>query len=181
MRNGTSRILLYALCVCLLTIYLIIRRTNIWNVMPHTMAVYEYDIFLPNVRRSMEEHCRHIFEYAFACPFPRGRYGFLKNPCTGRDLELDGYNPTIPTALGKGIAFEYNGRQHYDTCNGTYSETFVVLLRNRDRVKVHTCQRVGIYLIVIPYTVNTFAKAYTYIYNTLACDGYVSMYKRGSW
>ena len=50
------------------------------------------------------------------------RPNWLKNPWTNersswytstyQNLELDGYNPDVVTPLGKGLAFEYDGRQH---------------------------------------------------------------------
>ena len=60
----------------------------------------------------MEEQCREIFEDIFGVEFVSIRPDWLKNPETKRNLELDGYNPNIKTAIGTGVAFEYNGSQH---------------------------------------------------------------------
>ena len=43
--------------------------------------------------------------------FTSCRPDFLQSPKTGSNLELDGYNEEL------GIAFEYNGRQHYEYPN----------------------------------------------------------------
>src|ERR1700694_2780381 len=62
---------------------------------------------------SYEERCRNFFETVFGLPFNKCRPEFLKNPLTHKKLELDGFNPSIPTSIGMGLAFEYNGAQHY--------------------------------------------------------------------
>jgi hypothetical protein len=60
-----------------------------------------------------EDRCRHILENLFNVPFTKCRPEFLRNPLTYKKLELDGFNPSIPTSIGMGVAFEYNGPQHY--------------------------------------------------------------------
>lgn len=59
-----------------------------------------------------EERVREIFEDIFKVRFKTIRPDWLKNPATGKNLELDGYNADIKTPLGKGLAFEYDGQQH---------------------------------------------------------------------
>src|SRR5271166_3797212 len=59
-----------------------------------------------------EERCREIFKEIFGLEFKTVRPDWLKNPATGKRLELDGYNPNIMTPMGRGIAFEYDGIQH---------------------------------------------------------------------
>lgn len=98
-----------------------------------------------NGERMGERTTRRIMERLFNKPFPRVRPDFLKNPETGRNLELDGYNEELK------IAFEYNGMQHYHFPNGFNKtlEEFQQQLR-RDRYKRETCDRLGIYLITVP-------------------------------
>lgn len=93
-----------------------------------------------------EEMCREILESIYNVPFKKCKPPFLKSPKTGRLLEFDGYNEDLK------IAFEYNGHQHYEYPN-TYhrsEEQFRRQLYN-DRIKREICDRLGIYLITIPY------------------------------
>lgn len=96
-----------------------------------------------------EEICRNIFEKIYNKPFPTKRPSFLKNPDTGRNLELDGYNEELK------IAFEYNGQQHYDFPN-TFHKTLDEFQRQveRDKFKKEKCNQNNIKLITIPYTVD---------------------------
>lgn len=95
-----------------------------------------------------EAICRRIFEEIYQREFPSSRPDFLKNPETGCNLELDGYNEEL------GIAFEYNGIQHYIFPNWVHrtQEEFMKQVR-RDQYKVDQCDRSGVYLISIPYEV----------------------------
>ncbi len=102
---------------------------------------------------SSEDKCRDIFEKIFKCPFPKVRPNFLMNPLTGKNLELDGFNKNIITPIGKGLAFEYNGYQHYTFPNvfhDNYEEYEAQV--TRDKLKKKLCKQYGITLIEIPYT-----------------------------
>jgi len=46
-----------------------------------------------------ENECRRILQCLFLKPFPKVRPDFLRNPKTGRNLELDMYNQDIALAL----------------------------------------------------------------------------------
>lgn len=96
----------------------------------------------------MEEICRTILEEYFDDYFPSCRPKFLKNPKTGRPLELDGYNARL------NLAFEYNGRQHSEYPNNFHKtrEEFDNQVE-RDLYKYSRCKELGIDLILIPYTV----------------------------
>jgi len=98
-----------------------------------------------------ERICREFMERHYGRPFKRIRPDFLRNPLTDRNLELDGYNQEL------GIAFEYNGVQHYRYPNyfHTSEEQFWQQFR-RDNYKRDACQEAGIYLINIPYTIPHF-------------------------
>lgn len=96
----------------------------------------------------MEETCREIFRGIYKKDFPRVRLDVLKNPMTGKNLELDGFNEELK------IGFEFNGEQHYRYPNFTNctEEEFKKTVM-RDQLKLDLCDEAGIYLIVIPYTV----------------------------
>ena len=118
------------------------------------------------VRSSREEQCRDIFEHLFEKPFPTKRPSFLKNPETGRNLELDGYNAEL------NLAFEYDGESHHNFPNTWHrtEEDFKKQV-NRDRFKDHRCYELGITLIRIPYTVAKDGLA-TFIIQELEAKGF---------
>lgn len=92
------------------------------------------------VRQTLEEHYRK--------PFPNIRPEFLRNPETNRKLELDCFNSELK------LAAEYNGSQHYIWPNYTgQSYEQHIRQRRRDRYKLEVCDKIGIHLIIIPYTV----------------------------
>lgn len=95
-----------------------------------------------------ERICREVMEDIYQKPFPCVRPGFLKNPETNRNLELDCYNEELK------IAVEYNGIQHYKWPNftGHTKEAFIKQLR-RDKYKIETCNHQGVYLINVPYNI----------------------------
>lgn len=97
-----------------------------------------------------ERECLRVMERYF---HPRRfevqqRLDIMRNPETGRCLELDIYNAELA------IAVEYNGRQHY-----FYTKKFHSSVRDfesqvrRDETKRLLCAKHGIYLIEVPYNV----------------------------
>jgi len=98
---------------------------------------------------SKEEKCRDIFETLTGRAYPTTRPNWLKNPKTGRKLELDGYCADLRSA------FEYNGKQHYLYPNAFHkSEAEFDSLMERDAIKMQTCEDYGVRLLVIPYDLN---------------------------
>lgn len=95
-----------------------------------------------------ENECRRILENIFNRPFSKQRPAFLKRPSTGKNLELDGYNPDLK------LAFEYNGAQHakFHPMHRGSIQAFKDQ-QDRDRLKAQLCQQHGVKLIVIPHTV----------------------------
>jgi len=95
-----------------------------------------------------EERCREIIQSIYNRPFKKIRPNFLKNPKTGRNLELDMYNEELK------IAVEYNGIQHR-----TYAPYFHKSPTDyndqveRDKFKERKCREIGILLITVPDTV----------------------------
>jgi hypothetical protein len=96
-----------------------------------------------------EMQCRYVLQKLFNKPFIKERPDILRNPVTGdNNLELDCYNRELK------LAVEYNGAQHYkyipfmhrtrDSFNNQ---------KYRDHIKRELCQKNGINLIEVPYTV----------------------------
>jgi hypothetical protein len=94
-----------------------------------------------------QETCQAL-EKIYGKPFVSVRPNFLKNPQTGRNLELDCYNDELK------IAAEYNGIQHYVYPNPFHKteEEFQKQV-TRDEIKYQLCEDNGVYLITVPYTV----------------------------
>lgn len=94
-----------------------------------------------------ERICRKHFEILFKHKFPKTKPKWLISS-SGSRMELDGYCRRL------GIAFEYQGQQHYKP--NTYfspKRSFAAQLRN-DREKVRICKLKGIILIDVPYYIN---------------------------
>lgn len=95
-----------------------------------------------------ERKCREVLEFLYGKSFPCVRPKFLRNPETGRLMELDCYNEELK------IAVEYNGIQHYVFPNFTnQSYDAFINQRRRDQLKVNLCDLHGVYLITVPYNV----------------------------
>lgn len=87
-----------------------------------------------------EKTCREIFEYLLNAKFSKQRPEWLYG------LELDGYNEEL------NIAFEYQGKQHYEYVPFIHKnyENFE-LCKERDIRKKQLCQEKKLNLIEIPY------------------------------
>lgn len=101
-------------------------------------------------RSKVEAYCCEIMEDIYGQPFNTSYPDFLRNPETGRKLEIDCYNEDLK------IGLEYNGPTHYLWPNYT-SQTKVEFIKQirRDRYKVDACDANGVYLITVPYNVPT--------------------------
>lgn len=97
-----------------------------------------------------ETICKKCLEIWFRSPFNTVRnLRWLKNPDTGSMLELDCYNPEFR------LAVERNGIQHYEYPNRFHkSEAEFNTQVQRDIFKKIQCDKNGIYLIIVPYTVS---------------------------
>ena len=95
-----------------------------------------------------EQICRNILQVYFDKPFVSIRPDFLVNTETNVNLELDCFNEELNLAL------EYNGYQHYVFPN-KFHKTLQDFedQRRRDDLKVRVCERLSIYLIVVPYDI----------------------------
>lgn len=109
---------------------------------------------VPKLNKS-EERCREIFEEIFDTRFKSVRPEWLKNPVSGKNLELDGFAPNIKTKLGKGLAFEYDGEQHskYNKHFHRSGPSEFLYQVKRDTWKDLKCKEKGVSLIRIPHFV----------------------------
>jgi hypothetical protein len=161
MNNSTKFIFICVLIVILIVFLIRAYRTpnieiHVEKPPPRKIIGEGINAFANNNNKKGERHgkntregkCRQIIEDLFGDEFPTKRPSFLKNPKTGKNLELDGYN----ARLGK--AFEYNGEQHYIFPNTFHKtqEQYEEQLK-RDEFKANKCKENGIQLCIIPYTV----------------------------
>ncbi len=156
--------------VAAITIYLIFNRKKGTNRTKYTFSsiVNPEALFIP-VQREVkkkkkkklykhEERCREIFQDIFKREFKSVRPKWLKNPATGRNLELDGYCPDtgVRHHLGStAIAFEMDGIQH-----AQYTPHFhrsgpkeFLYQDKKDSYKSQVCKDRKILLIRIPHYV----------------------------
>jgi hypothetical protein len=96
-------------------------------------------------KKKTEQKVREIFESILGKSFPTTRPNFLKNPKTGRNLELDGYCEEL------GMAFEYDGEQHFKEMD--YMGSSLKDIKARDKLKDKLCEEANIILIRVPYWV----------------------------
>lgn len=96
-----------------------------------------------------EKKCREVFEKLFQKSFEKVRPDFIKNDCTEKSLEIDGYNQELK------LGFEYQGVQHYKyTPYFHKSQNDFEKQQYRDSLKREECKKHGIKIIEVPYTVD---------------------------
>ena len=96
--------------------------------------------------RKKERICRLYFERFFELPFPKLRPMWLLKD-KRRRLELDGFCKEL------GIAFEYQGEQHYQNSPLFNKNRSLVDIRLADEYKRKMCLEHNVTLIEIPYTI----------------------------
>jgi hypothetical protein len=112
-----------------------------WDATPNN--VKNVGSWCPYCRLKNESDCRTIFETLSGRNFVKCRPEWLQG------LELDGYCEEL------GIAFEYNGEQHY-VLRPAWHKNGVKDLeqqQERDARKAELCENNSIVLVVIPYTI----------------------------
>lgn len=99
----------------------------------------------PNSRG--EQECQRVLKKIYpSLTFVKVRPSFLRNPQTGRCLELDLYNEDLR------LAIEYNGIQHYKyTCKFHSKPEDFEQQKKRDLLKTRLCAEHKICLITIRY------------------------------
>jgi len=121
-----------------------------------------------------EERCREIFEEIFDVRFKSVRPDWLQNPVTKKNLELDGFAPNIPTRIGRGLAFEYDGAQHSEYNKHFHRsgpDEFIYQVK-KDSWKDMKCKEQGVFLIRIPHFV-AFQDLERYIKQKLTREGLI--------
>jgi len=110
---------------------------------------------IPKKLNKHEEECRRIFQELYGKNFKSVRPSWLRNPVTSKNLELDGFCPSIDTILGTGLAFEYDGEQHSKFNKhfhrGGHDE-FIYQVK-KDSWKDLKCKERGVSLVRIPHFV----------------------------
>ena len=110
-----------------------------------------------------EKICCDFLTQRFDADFKTYRPNFLRNPKTGKNLELDCFNPHfyIKFRAKNGdhkisrLALEYNGIQHYEWPNFTKcTEKQFYDQKDRDQYKISKCEKEDIYLITVPHTIH---------------------------
>lgn len=97
---------------------------------------------------SKEEICRRLLRQITGKNFIKDRPNFLRNPKTGKNLELDCYSHELK------LAIEYDGPYHFTT--GTMYTPNSQALREvweRDRMKERLCLQHGVWLIRVPFII----------------------------
>jgi hypothetical protein len=93
-----------------------------------------------------ERFCRGVFEEIFSESFPKSRPNWLRN-ARGHLMELDGYCEKLR------LAFEYHGVQHYKTTTFFHQKSPLEKRIQDDAEKRRLCDKNGVALFEIPYTV----------------------------
>ena len=103
----------------------------------------------PTTQSKGEIECKRVLETIFRRPFNKARPSSMYNEVTNVNLELDCFNEHMK------LACEYNGRQHYQYTpyfHGNSIDKFRAQ-QYRDFMKSVLCEKNGITLIIVPYTV----------------------------
>jgi len=92
-----------------------------------------------------EHQFREVIEGALGVKFPKKYPKWLINPKTGNRLQLDGYNEEL------GVAFEYQGYQHFEQAYYDKDEKALQERKFRDKIKKKLCKKYGVKLLCPTY------------------------------
>lgn len=124
--------------------------------------LYDYIVsYCPKKPRwKTQTMCSLIIQALTGMRFHSIRPDWLKNPITGRNMEIDDFSEELMLGL------EYNGVQHYQYTPRFHQEKYCQYYGRvatgmehfelqvfRDEVKKSLCDEHGITLIIVPYTV----------------------------
>lgn len=90
-----------------------------------------------------ERICRAFFEQIFGLDFPKCRPEWLITS-EGNRMELDGFCEPL------GIAFEYQGIQHFERVEWFQTEDQFRSVQKRDKEKTNLCKKRGVLLLLVP-------------------------------
>ena len=120
-----------------------------------------------NKDSKLEVKAKLILEYIFKRPFVKIRPDFLRNEVTGYNLEIDLYNDDLK------LGVEINGDQHYKFIPFFHrNKDQFVKQRYRDEMKKMKCQKQGITLIEVPYSVGENGLK-SYLVDQLRIEGFL--------
>lgn len=134
---------------CLSQKYINARRKLLWQCKEgHTWKATPYLIkrgaWCPECSIGLGERiCREFFEQLFKKNFPKSRPKWLINP-ENHQMELDGYCKKL------GLAFEYQGIQHYNHIEYFQSKQQFIKRKRDDREKERLCKEHGVILVKVP-------------------------------
>lgn len=117
---------------------------HVWNARP---AEINYGTWCPYCKNKSEEICRSILENIFEEKFIKCRPKWLVG-INNFSLELDGYCEKF------NIAFEYNGRQHYEYIKFFNNKDKLDTIMKNDKKKIELCEKYGVKLLVIKWQKN---------------------------
>jgi glutaredoxin len=121
------------------------KEGHIWEAVP---SAIKRGTWCPKCSENISERiCRKIFENIFNERFPKNRPDWLKLP-NGRNMELDGYCSKL------GIAFEYQGEQHYKDVLRYDGKRSLDQQKELDKFKRRKCEEHTVILIEVPFFVD---------------------------
>lgn len=114
------------------------------------LTFYSWRFVFTCYKSKGEKQCKMALKNIFKNhDFITIRPNWLKNPETGKNLEIDLYNDNLK------LGIEYNGYQHYIFPNRYHKSRrdFIAQVR-RDMFKQQVCDKMGIYIIVVPFHIS---------------------------
>jgi hypothetical protein len=118
---------------------------HVWGAVPSTV---KKGTWCPKCSEGVSERiCCKFFEKLFGTNFPKCYPSWLKTS-KGHKMELDGYSKKF------GIAFEYQGIQHYKAVPYFNRVHDLKEIIKRDKLKRKLCKKQDVHLIQVPYTLD---------------------------